>query len=284
MALTAYCKKCGREVEPGEICARCGSRLGKNAAHAAWCVERLPVADWMCWNRVMRLLLPAALAVALLVLALEGLTGGIPAVEKLLTSGFPEVLGILLFTVLVLVLLVLLAQGRELTDYVVDNRGVHETRYLPNPTPLKLAARLKNPVLARGEEGAGGASVLKLGETDVPWKNVARVQLWPEKCMILIYAPAWWLRVPVYCTPFTWDDATGMIREKLGRKKNLLLPDTLRSPAPVRGSGARRPAPEAEEVIGQIRMEDLTAENLSAGEGTGREEPLTAPPEETGNA
>ena len=40
MALTAYCKKCAREVDAGEICPYCGSRLGKNAAHAAWCVER----------------------------------------------------------------------------------------------------------------------------------------------------------------------------------------------------------------------------------------------------
>ena len=62
MALTAYCKKCAREVEPGEVCPYCGSKLGKNAAHAAWCVERTPVKDWMCWNALMRILLPAALA------------------------------------------------------------------------------------------------------------------------------------------------------------------------------------------------------------------------------
>ena len=68
MALTAYCKKCGREVEPGEICPRCGTRLGKNAAHAAWCVERTPVKDWMYWNSVMRVLLPAALAILELLL------------------------------------------------------------------------------------------------------------------------------------------------------------------------------------------------------------------------
>ena len=40
MALTAYCKKCAREVDVGETCPFCGTRLGKNAVHAAWCVER----------------------------------------------------------------------------------------------------------------------------------------------------------------------------------------------------------------------------------------------------
>lgn len=76
MALTAYCKKCAREVEPGEVCPYCGSKLGKNAAHAAWCVERTPVKDWMCWNALMRILLPAALVILLLVLAAEGISGG----------------------------------------------------------------------------------------------------------------------------------------------------------------------------------------------------------------
>ena len=92
MALTAYCKKCGKEVDAGERCPYCGTSLGKTSAHAAWCVERTPVRDWLCWNAVMRLLLPAALAVLVLVLLLEGLSGGISAVEKLLTSGFPTVL------------------------------------------------------------------------------------------------------------------------------------------------------------------------------------------------
>ena len=38
------------------------------------------------------------------------------------------------------------------------------------------------------------ATVIKLGERQIAWKDVSRVQLWPEKCMVLFYAPAWWLR------------------------------------------------------------------------------------------
>ena len=139
MALTAYCKKCAREVDAGETCPFCGSRLGKNAAHAAWCVERVPVRDWMSWNAVMRILLPAALVILLLVVLLEGISGGTGAVEKLLTSGFPTVLLILLGTVLAITALTLLLQGHELTDYVVDNRGIHEIHYLPKPTPVANA-------------------------------------------------------------------------------------------------------------------------------------------------
>jgi hypothetical protein len=251
MALTAYCKKCGREVEPGEVCPRCGTRLGKNAAHAAWCVERTPVKDWMYWNSVMRVLLPAALVILVLVLAAEAVSGGVAAVERMMTSGFPLTLLILLAAALLAVSAALLLQGKELSDFVVDSRGIHETRYLPDPTPLKLLARLRSPAAAKQAEG-GDARVLMLSRRDLAWKDVARVQLWPEKCMILFYAPAWWLRIPAMCTPFSWDDTIGFVREKLGKKKKVKLPPSMKADAPaVRRSAFREPAVE------QIRMDDM---------------------------
>ena len=251
MALTAYCKKCGREVEPGEICPRCGTRLGKNAAHAAWCVERTPVKDWMYWNSVMRVLLPAALAILVLVLVLEAVSGGVAAVERMITSRFPLTLLILLAAALLTVFAALLLQGKELSDFVVDSRGIHETRYLPDPTPLKLLLRLKSPAAAKQAEG-GEPRVLMLSRRDLAWKDVARVQLWPEKCMILFYAPAWWLRIPAVCTPFSWDDTLGFAREKLGKKKKVKLPPSMQADAPaVRRTAVQAPAAE------QIRMDDM---------------------------
>ena len=262
MALTAYCKKCNREVDPGEVCPYCGSRLGRNAAHAAWCVERTPVKDWMCWNAVMRLLLPAALAVFLLVIVLEAISGGINAVEKMLTGGFPVVVLILLGTVLAVVLAALALQGKELADYVVDNRGIHEIHYLPNPTPLKLAVRLKSPAkAAAGQDGK--VPVLKLTEKDLAWRDVARVQLWPEKCMILFYAPSGWLRIAAACTPFVWDDVMGLTRDKLGKKKKIRLPQSLVIPAPPKAAKTKIPAaaaPEVEEALEQLRMEEFMDE------------------------
>ena len=256
MALTAYCKKCAREVDVGENCPFCGTRLGKNAAHAAWCIERVPVKDWMSWNALMRVLLPAALVILLLVLLTEGISGGVGAVERLLVSGFPVVLLVLLGTILAVALAALILQGKELTDYVVDSRGIHETHYLPHPTPVKLLARLKSPALLKQ---AGGADVLKLGEKDLPWKNVARVQLWPEKCMILFYAPSWWMRIAAACTPFTWDDVMGLTREKLGRKKKIRLPASLVVPPEQRTRRAAAPRPsfeEPEESPGQMSLFD----------------------------
>ena len=228
MALTAYCKKCSREVDPGEICPICGTSLPKTATHAAWVVERRPVADWMCWNAVMRWLLPAGLVVLLLGLSMEWVAGGVQAVEDLFRGGFPLTLGILLCAVIALVFLALLLQGKELMDYVIDSRGAHVTRYLPNPTPLKLIARMKSPRRMADVSPDAEVPILRLDERDLPWRAVARVQLWPEKCYILFYAPAWWLRMPVRCTPFSWEDALFFVRDKLGKKKAVDLPEYLR--------------------------------------------------------
>ena len=262
MALTAYCKKCAREVDAGEICPFCGSRLGKNAAHAAWCVERTPVKDWMCWNALMRVLLPAALFILLLVLAAEGISGGVAAVEKMLVSGFPAVLLSLLGAIVLLVFAALLLQGKELADFVADNRGIHEIHYLPNPTPVKLIARLRSPAQMKEAMQGTGAPVLKLGEKHLAWKDVARVQLWPEKCMILYYAPGWWMRIAAACTPFIWEDVTALTREKLGRKRKVKLPSSLVVPAEPR---SRRtvsrpkytPEPGPEDSPGQMSMDTL---------------------------
>ena len=276
MARTAYCKRCGKEVDAGEICPFCGTRLGKNATHAAWCVERTPVKDWMYWNSIMRLLLPGTLAILVLVLLPEWISGGIGAVERLLSSAFPAVLGILLLAVLAMLLLILLAQGRELSDFVVDNRGIQETRYLPDPTPLKLLLRLKSPKLPE----AGASQVVKLGERRIAWKDVSRVQLWPEKCMVLFYAPSWWLRIPVVCTPFTWQDTMEYIREKLGRKKKVKLPQslTVQAPAAARRRRQEMPVweePEAEQTVMEMLPEaEEVPETPEETESSGAE-PLT---------
>lgn len=239
MALTAYCKKCNREVSPGEVCPRCGTKLPKFATHAAWVVERRPAADWMCWNGVMRWLVPTEMTVLALSLVLEWLSGGPEAVERLFQGSFPLILLGMALASMAVVLLVLGLQGKELVDYVIDSRGVHATRYLPDPTPLKLMARLKSPARMSQINPETELPVLRLEESDLAWKDVARVQLWPEKCYILFYAPAWWLRLPVRATPFSWEDALFFVRDRLGRKKTVELPEHLRTQAAKKPSARR---------------------------------------------
>ena len=118
--------------------------------------------------------------------------------------------------------------------------------------------------------------VLKLEERHLSWRETARVQLWPEKCMILFYAPAWWLRVSAACTPLVWEDVMGLIREKLGRKKKIRLPASLVAPPapPRRKTKPMAPlVPEVEEAIEQLRMEELAERPPVPAEAPEQERP-----------
>lgn len=225
MAVTAYCKKCGRDVTPGEVCERCGAKLGSTANRVAWCVDHTPVRDWMCWNAVMRMVLPVLLLVFLLVLLLEGFAGGMAGIEALLTGGLLLTMLLLLLAVTVVILLVLILQGDDVVDCVVDNKGVHVRQYLMNPTPFQLMLHLKSPQLLHHMDPED--PMLLISQQDLAWKDMARVQLWSEKTMVLFYSPSWWMRVYLPCTPFTYGDVLGYVKNKIGNRKKIELPTSL---------------------------------------------------------
>ena len=249
MPITAYCKKCARDVPPGDLCPHCGGKLAKSALRVAWCADHTPVRDWMSWNAVMRLVLPVLLAVLALILLLEGLAGGLEGIAALLRGGLLfSLLGLLALTAAGL-LLAFILQGDDLQDCVVDGRGIHIQQYLPEPTALKLLLRLKSPRLLEGYDPAEG--ILLIGQKELAWKDIARVQLWPEKTLILLYAPAWWMRLALPCTPFNYEDCLTFIQEKLGRKKGVMLPAELAAPP------APKPAKAAPVKAQQLSMADI---------------------------
>ena len=267
MPITAYCKKCARDVEPGDRCPHCGGKLAKTAVRVAWCADHFPLRDWMCWNAVMRILLPLLGMVFLLMLVLEAITGGLMAVDTLLRGGLLFALLGILIIVAALMLLTFILQGEDLLDCVVDGRGVHIQQYLPHPTPLKLMLRLKPAALLEQYNPEEG--ILLIGQKEIQWKDIARVQLWPEKAMILFYAPAWWMRLALPCTPFTYEDCLTFIQEKLGKKKDVTLPAELLLPVKPK---AEKPKPQQEE---QLTFADLpTPEPAPAPEQEGGFVPL----------
>ena len=237
MPITAYCKKCARDVAPGERCPHCGGKLAKSAVRVAWCAEHHPVSDWISWNAAMRILLPLAGMVFLLVLLLEAMAGGFQAVDDLLRSGLLFALLGLLIIVAAVLLLAFILQGEDLQDCVVDGRGIHIQQYLPQPTALKLLLRLKSPSLMQQYDPAEG--ILLISQKELLWKDIARVQLWPEKTLILFYAPAWWMRLALPCSAFTWEETLAFISEKIGKKKTVKLPEELK-PAKVVKSAPKK--------------------------------------------
>ena len=254
MPLTSYCKKCARDVPVGERCPYCGGKLPASTVRLAWCVDHAPLRDWMSWNAVMRVALPVLLLALLLAVVLEGLTGGIAGVEAMLREGLPlSLLGVAVLGAAVLLLLFIL-QGDDILDCVVDSKGFHVQQYLPEPTPLKLVMRLKSPGLMRQVDAEN--PMLLLSQREIAWKDIARVQLWPEKTLLLLYAPRWWLRVAVPCTPFTWEEALGMVSEKLGRKKAVDLPPGLVAPPRPKAPRAAKPR--------QLTIDDLPEQEVAA--------------------
>ena len=241
MAITSYCKKCGQDVPRGDVCPQCGARLPKTSARVVWSLEHRPVRDWMCWNAALRIMAPAAAAVLLLILLLEALAGGWQAAERLLEQGLLLTWATLSTAALAVLWLVLLAQGADVVDCVVDSKGVHVTTYLENPTTLSLLARLRSPALMREAVAGPAGSMVQMQTREVSWREISRVQLWPDKAMILFYAPAWWMRLALPCSAFQYASVLEFMRDKVGRRKDLLLPDKLRvapKPRKPRGSAA----------------------------------------------
>ena len=263
--LTSYCKKCGQDVPVSDFCPHCRGKLAANTVRLAWCVEHHPVRDWMCWNAVMRLLLPVLGATLVLVILLEAIIGGLNGVAMLLGGGLLVSLTGIMGMILAVMLLVSILQGDDLLDCVVDSRGIHVQTYLPQPTALKLLLRGKSPKVMEGSE-----DMVLVASKEIAWKDIQRVQLWPEKAMILLYAPKWWMRVSLPCTPFTWVDALDFIRDKIGKKKAVILPEECRQSAPAKAAKAPKPA----------RSHQLTFEEVAAQFGGQEDEPMEPPAQE----
>ena len=263
--LTSYCKKCGQDVPVSDFCPHCRGKLAANTVRLAWCVEHHPVRDWMCWNAVMRLLLPVLGATLVLVILLEAVIGGLNGVAMLLGGGLLVSLTGIMGMILAVMLLVFILQGDDLLDCVVDSRGSHVQTYLPQPTALKLLLRGKSPKVMEGSE-----DMVLVASKEIAWKDIQRVQLWPEKAMILLYAPKWWMRVSLPCTPFTWVDALDFIRDKIGKKKAVILPEECRQSAPAKAARTSTPA----------RAHQLTFEEVAAEFGGQEDEPMESPAQE----
>lgn len=274
MPLTSYCKKCGQDVPVSSFCPNCRSKLAANTVRLAWCVEHHPVRDWMCWNSVMRLLLPVLGATMLLVLLLEGLMGGLDGVASLLSGGLVVTMLYIACLLLAVMLGVFILQGEDLLDCVIDARGIHVQEYLPHPTALRLLLRGKSPRLL---SQMGDDSLLLLSSREIAWKDVQRVQLWPEKTMILFYAPRWWMRLALPCSPFVWQDALDFIREKIGKKKAVLLPEECRQATPAKAASARGGRAR------QLSFDDVAEDVLPAMPIPEEEVLPVAPPEDEGD-
>lgn len=277
MSVTAYCKKCGQDVPVGDFCPQCGRKLTKASLRTAWCVEYEPVRDWMRWNSAARIILPAAAAVIIIVMTSEGIAGGMDAIVRLLNVGFIGMVFGLLGLIGFMLLCILRLQGESIMDCVMDSKGVHVQEYLLDPTPLKLLMRMRSPSMMENADMEAEEPMLLVAQKEIAWRDITRVQLWPEKQLILLYAPRWWMRMAVYASPVSWDGALEYMRGKIGKKKNVILPYdlTAQTYTPVQDDHARQEVQTEQLSL----MDGLPPVQDAAAAETAQEEQNTNTPE-----
>lgn len=216
MPWTNVCKKCKAETPCGETCAHCGAKLTKTGERLATICPHVPVRDWFCWNRALRVALPVYVLVFLLFVLLEACTRGEAGVRRLFAEGFASVMLGLLALLALLVLGVLLLQGPEVIRTTLGKDGAEQLVYLRKPTPLRL--------LARGTSVGGIAALQSEGEPlpgytlvqrrTLRWADVKRVGEWPERRILLLYCPAWWLGLHCAFPAQEYEEARDYIRKK----------------------------------------------------------------------
>ena len=70
-----------------------------------------------------------------------------------------------------------------------------------------------------------GMLLLFVAAVTLAWKDIARVQLWTDQRLMLLYSPRWWMKLSVPILLAKWNDVLTMADEKLGKKKAVELPE-----------------------------------------------------------
>lgn len=217
------------DVPEGEACPVCGKTPPASSRRVAWMYQRQRAFDWMCWNEVMRIALPILMAATVIAVLLELLTGGLTGLQALLGGGFLWVMGTLLLLIVLVTFMVFALGGEDELFCVVDSRGFHVRTTLPDANRLKLFLHGRSAALMETAD-VNGRVILE--ERDLAWADIARVQLWTEKRLMLLYAPRWWMRLSLPILLAKWNEVLVMTDEKLGKKKTVELPSDWLSQLP----------------------------------------------------
>lgn len=238
VAKTLYCRKCNVDVPEGEECPICGKTPPASSVRVAWMYARRRATDWMSWNAVMRIAVPVLSAATALGLLLELLLGGGAGVRQLIASGFLWAMGLLMLLVCAVTLLVFALGGDDELYCVVDSKGFHVRTALPAANRVRLLLHGKSADLMTTADTNGRVI---LGEKSLAWKDIARVQLWTDKRLMLLYSPRWWMKLSVPILLAKWNDVLTMTDEKLGKKKAVELPEDWQHQLPPQRVSDKKP-------------------------------------------
>ena len=180
-----FCKKCNAE-SASPVCSRCGRKLPAGMMRDVWRVWRVPLSDGGTWLGALKVTFLLAALLFLLVFGAEALLSGTDRVMALLSSGLPGVICALIPVSLLLTLLFLALQGREILVYALDVQGAH-VQVWHAASRIRCWARLQSARLEEAVPQQDGGALLLSQVRHMLWKDVRQVRYAPRKGEIRLY-------------------------------------------------------------------------------------------------
>lgn len=216
--LVYYCPKCQRQ-NPAPQCVQCGRALGNPSVRYVWEDSRLALADSHRIGFLLRVSLVVSMAVVLVMLIIEYIARGLDAFSYFfLSTGIPAAalgLGLGLF---LLGLLMLLFQGRESVQYMLDPKGVLKRTWI-KPTRLNCWSRFIRYDKGAFQRNSEGLPFLLAHEEYLVWQDAARYKPAPRAGRITLYRPSSFVFMTLYLPREEYDGAAEMVAAKLKNKR-----------------------------------------------------------------
>ena len=211
--LVYYCGKC-RQQNPGPQCDSCGKRLTSSAVRYIWSDYRLPITDAVRVRTVVLVMLLAVLLLTIAMTAFEFVETGTQALTFLTSSGILPTLLLVFLGGVTLGFLILLLQGRESVQYVLDPKGALKRTWI-QPTRLACWMRFVSFDRHAIQPNADGVPFLMVHEEYLVWQDAARFVAQPRAGRIKLYRPYYFVFMTMYAAREEFDEAVDMIAAKV---------------------------------------------------------------------
>lgn len=214
-----FCRRCQRP-SPHPTCEACGKPIPVSSVCNVWEEAVVPVMDPVRIGFVIRVMLfvTALLFVVMLSVELIFNVSGENAISMFLTkSGFLPLLCQVLLLGIAAGLLLLALQGRETTQYLMENKGILKRTWI-QPTRLRCWSRFirydKNAV----RENAEGVPFLMAHEEYLTYQDVARYSISARSGRVKLYRPYAFLFMSMHIPAADFDPAAAMLAAKMKNK------------------------------------------------------------------
>lgn len=216
--LVYYCPKCQRQ-NPQPQCVSCGRALGNPSVRYVWEDSRLAVADSHRIGFLFRVSLVVSMAVVLVMLVIEYIARGLDAFSYFfLSTGIPAAALALGLGLFLLGLVMLIFQGRESVQYMLDPKGVLKRTWI-KPTRLNCWSRFIRYDKGAFQHNSEGLPFLLAHEEYLVWQDAARYKPAPRAGRITLYRPASFVFMTLYLPREEYDGAAEMVAAKLKNKR-----------------------------------------------------------------